>query len=205
LFGAWLKQKEHRLDTLPGIIFGLCSAVAIFCTRKWIIPFIPEVFYIDELKITKHFLIMSVFILLAMASALTLLLKSDLPTTQGQPKLRLLLPAGIGTGILVGFVGVGGGFLILPSLTLLAGLPFKLAVGTALIIIGINSLLGFLGDVMNSDINWIFLLIITCLSALGMLLGNFYSRHTDTAHLRRSFGWIVLTITICVLFTELVF
>src|SRR5262245_3341066 len=61
LFGAFLKQKEHRLDTRPGIIFGLCSAVAIFCTRKWIIPFIPEVFFIDELKITKHFLIMSVF------------------------------------------------------------------------------------------------------------------------------------------------
>lgn len=119
--------------------------------------------------------------------------------------MRLLAPAGLGIGTLVGFVGAGGGFLVLPSLTLFAGLPFKLAIGTTLIVIGINSLLGFLGDVMIYNIDWMFLLVITSLSTLGMILGNFYSRRVDTKHLRTSFGWIVLTIGICVLFTELVF
>ena len=203
LIGAWLKQKEHRLDTRAGVIFGLCSATAIFCTRTWIIPTIPELLFLGEFMITKHILIMTLFVLLASASALTILLKSNLPAEGVQTKLKLLAPAGLGTGMLVGFVGAGGGFLVLPSLTLFAGLPFKLAVGTTLIIIGINSLLGFLGDAMIYPIDWIFLLTITGLSALGMLLGNFYIRGVDTMHLRRSFGWIVLTIAIGVLFTEL--
>jgi uncharacterized membrane protein YfcA len=205
LIGAWLKQKEHRLDTRAGLTFGLCSAVAIFSTRAWIIPSIPETLFLGELIVTKHFLIMTVFVLLAVASGLTIILKSNSRTEGGQSKLRLLAPAGLGIGTLVGFVGAGGGFLVLPSLTLFAGLPFKLAIGTTLIVIGINSLLGFLGDVMIYNIDWMFLLVITSLSTLGMILGNFYSRRVDTKHLRTSFGWIVLTIGICVLFTELVF
>ena len=204
LVGAWVKQKEHRLDTRAGITFGLCSAAAIFCTRTWIVPNIPESLILGEFLITKRFLMMTVFVALAITSALTVLLKSNSPTEEGQARFKLLLPAGLGTGMLVGFVGVGGGFLILPALTLFAGLPFKLAIGTTLIIIGVNSLLGFLGDAMIYNMNWIFLLVITSLSTLGMLIGNFYSRRVDTTHLRRSFGWIVLTIAIGVLFTELV-
>ena len=205
LIGAWLKQKEHRLNTRAGITFGLSSAAAIFCTRTWIVPSIPETLFLGEFLITKRFLMMTVFVALAITSALTVLLKSNSPTEEGQARFKLLLPAGLGTGMLVGFVGVGGGFLILPALTLFAGLPFKLAIGTTLIIIGVNSLLGFLGDAMIYNMNWIFLLVITSLSTLGMLLGNFYSRRVDATHLRRSFGWIVLTIAICVLFTELIF
>jgi len=204
LIGAWLKQKEHRFNTRSGITFGLCSAIAIFCTRTWIIPSIPEELFLGELIITKRILIMTVFVLLATASALTILLKNNLPGERGEANSKLLAPAGFGTGMLVGFVGAGGGFLVLPSLTLFAGLPFKLAIGTTLVIIGINSLLGFLGDVMIYNMNWTFLLIITSLSILGMLVGNFYSRRVDAMHLRRSFGWIVLTIVLGVLFTELI-
>lgn len=204
LIGAWLKQKEHRMDIRAGLIFSICSAAAIFSTRKWIIPRIPDEFLVGDLTITKHFLIMALFALLAVGSALTVLLKSESSETKGgQARLSLLAPAGFGTGMLVGMVGAGGGFLVLPSLTLFAGLPFKLALGTTLAIIGINSLIGFLGDAMNYDINWMFLLMITCLSSLGMLVGNFVSRRANALHLRKSFGWIVLTIAICVLFVEL--
>ena len=147
---------------------------------------------------------MTLFVLLATASALTILLKGNLPTERGQTKLGLLAPAGLGTGMLVGLVGAGGGFLVLPSLTIFAGLPFRLAIGTTLIIIGINSMLGFLGDAMIYNINWTFLLAISSLSTIGMLVGNFYSRRIDTTHLRRSFGWIILTIAIGVLFSELI-
>lgn len=205
LIGAWLKQKEHRLDIRAGIAFTLCSACAIFSTRRWIVPRIPEVMSLGGLATTKHFLIMTVFVLLAAGSAITMLLKNDSPTPQRlQSRPKLLIPAGLGTGMLVGLVGVGGGFLILPSLTLLAGLPFKLALGTTLIIIGINSLLGFAGDVMNHEINWFFLLLITGWSSLGMFVGNIYSRSVPTKNLRKSFAWIVLTIALSVMLTELI-
>ena len=68
LTGAWLKQKELRLNTRAGITFGISSAIAIFCMRTWIIPRIPEALLIGEFMVTKHFLIMSVFVLLAIAS-----------------------------------------------------------------------------------------------------------------------------------------
>ena len=205
LIGAWIKQHEHRINIRAGLAFSACSAFAIFCTRKWIIPGIPEVVLAGDLTITKHNLIMTVFVCLAIASALSVLLNSEVAEPKElQSRMNKLIPAGLGTGILVGLVGAGGGFLVLPSLTIFAGLPFKLALGTTLAIIGVNSLLGFVGDAMSYEINWMFLLLITSLAVLGMFLGNFYGRRANTTHLRKSFGWIVLTIAVCVLFTELI-
>ena len=73
----------------------------------------------------------------------------------------LLIVQGMLIGFLTGLVGAGGGFLIVPALVLLTGLGFKTAVGTSLFIIAINSLTGFLGDLMNYSMDWSFLLIIT--------------------------------------------
>lgn len=207
LVGAWLKQKEQRVDLHAGIIFSACSVVAIFSTRKWIVPLIPEEMLIfDNLPITKRVLILGVFALLAIASSLTILLNENWPSqNQGIVRLKLLVPVSFTTGILVGFVGAGGGFLILPSLIFFARLPFKIAIGTTLLAIGLSSLLGFLGDVINYEINWLFLLLITSLATLGMVLGNFYSRKVPVQYLRESFGWIMLTIAIGILVKELIF
>lgn len=206
LLGAFLKQKEHRADMRSGILFSMSSVIAIFSTRKWILPCIPEeVLFGSSLLVTKRDLILGVFALLAIASALTILLKHNWPPgDHGKQRLKFLLPAGFTTGILAGFVGAGGGFLILPSLILFGRLPFNLAVGTTLLIIGFNSLLGFLGDVMNYPINWFFLLMITSLAALGMLLGNFYGKKIPVHYLRLSFGWILLFTAILILVKELI-
>jgi uncharacterized membrane protein YfcA len=104
----------------------------------------------------------------------------------------LVIIEGTLIGLLTGFVGAGGGFLIIPALVLLTGLPFKTAVGTSLFIIAINSLLGFLGDVMNYAMNWPFLLSITALAIMGILIGNRFSKTLDQTKLRKSFGWFVL-------------
>lgn len=207
LVGAWLKQKEQRVDMQSAIIFSICSVVAIFFTRKWIVPQIPEeVFLFDSFPITKRVLMLSIFALLAIASSLAILLKDDLPSTShGRSRLKLLIPVSFSIGALVGFVGVGGGFLILPSLIFFARLPFKIALGTTLLIIGFSSLIGFLGDVMNHEINWIFLLLITSFATLGMMLGNSYLRNIPVRRLRESFGWIMLTIAIGILVTEIIF
>ena len=74
-------------------------------------------------------------------------------------------------GIVTGMVGAGGGFLIIPALVLLAKLPMKKAVATSLFIIAINSLIGFLGDVQNYDIDWLFLLLFTSISVVGIFIG----------------------------------
>jgi uncharacterized protein len=206
LFGAWLKQKDQRVDIRSGITFIACSVIAIFSTRRWIVPSIPdEVFIYDEITLTKRALILGVFALLAITSSLIILLKRNYDSTLPvESRLSLLVPVGFSTGMLVGFVGAGGGFIILPSLSFFARLPFKMALGTTLLVIGMNSLLGFVGDVMNHEINWTFLLLITSLAVTGMLIGDSFSKRIPVQRLRDSFGWILLTMALAILVTEFV-
>ena len=206
LFGAWLKQKDQRVDIRSGITFIACSVIAIFSTRRWIVPSIPdEVLIYDEFTLTKRALILGVFALLAITSSLAILLKRNQEgTLPVESRLSLLVPVGFSTGMLVGFVGAGGGFIILPSLSFFARLPFKIALGTTLLVIGMNSLIGFVGDVLNHEINWTFLLLITSLAVTGMLIGDNFSKRIPVQRLRDSFGWILLTMALAILVTEFV-
>ena len=147
LLGALLKQKEQRADLRAGMIFSMSSVVAIFTTRKWIIPRIPEAVLLgDSLLVTKRALILSVFAALVIASSLMILLKHKWAyNDHGKQRLKFLLPVSFTTGIVGGFVGAGGGFLILPSLIVFARLPFKIAVGTTLLIIGFQFIAGLSG------------------------------------------------------------
>jgi uncharacterized membrane protein YfcA len=119
-------------------------------------------------------------------------------------KVWLMIVEGVIIGFLTGMVGAGGGFLIIPALVWLTGLPFKTAVGTSLFIIAINSLLGFMGDVLNYDIAWEFLLTITALAVFGILIGHKLQKKISGDLLRRIFGWLVLLMGITILVKELI-
>jgi len=106
-------------------------------------------------------------------------------------------------GLLTGLVGAGGGFLIIPALVWLTRLPFKTAVGTSLFIIAINSLLGFLGDMLNYQIHWAFLLSLTSLAIVGILVGNKLHKKVSAVRLRKAFGWLTLAMGILMLLREL--
>ena len=92
---------------------------------------------------------------------------------------------GIVVGVLTGIVGAGGGFLIIPALVLLAKLPMKKAVGTSLLIIAIKSLIGFLGDLSNMQIDWTFLLTFTVLSIIGIIIGTNFQYLDDVTAVRK--------------------
>ena len=106
-------------------------------------------------------------------------------------------------GLLTGLVGAGGGFLIIPALIWLTGLPFKTAVGTSLFIIAINSLLGFLGDVMNYRVDWNFLLSLSALAVLGIILGNGLQKKIAADKLRKFFAWFILLVGTGIMLQEL--
>jgi len=105
-------------------------------------------------------------------------------------------------GILTGIVGIGGGFLIIPALVLLVKLSIKKAVATSLFIIALKSLIGFMGDVGNLEINWSFLLIFTLISVTGIFLGVHLSAFIKNEKLKRSFGWFVLFMAVGVFCKE---
>jgi uncharacterized membrane protein YfcA len=103
-------------------------------------------------------------------------------------------------------VGAGGGFLIVPTLVFLMNLPMNKAVGTSLLVIAINSLIGFTGDILNlPKIDWYFLIIFSVIASAGGLLGTYLSRFINNQKLKKMFGYFVFIMAVVIVIEELVF
>lgn len=205
LVGTIPKYRDQLVHVKTGILFGLPSIFTIFITRKWIVPAIPDViFQTDSFILTKRILILGIFaVLMILASYSMIRERNEFENESQRFRIVLVILEGMIIGFLTGLVGAGGGFLIIPALVLLTGLKFKTAVGTSLFIIAINSLMGFVGDILNYQIPWIFLMSITALSIVGILIGNQVSKRVSAGRLRKSFGWFVLFMGCWILVKEL--
>lgn len=202
--GAVPKYKEHLVSVEAGLLFGVPSIISIFSTRKWLIPAIPDViFQIESFAMTKRIFLLGFFALLMILASIAMISGRKEMEPGPDPKIGLTILQGILIGFLTGLVGAGGGFLIIPALVLLTGLPFKTAVGTSLFVISINALSGFLGDVSNYAMNWPFLLSITALATFGIFVGNRLTYKITNLALRKMFGWFVLLVAFGILSREL--
>lgn len=204
LIGAIPKYKDHLVNIQTGLLFGLPSIAAIFVTRKWIMPAIPDIILrTDGFVVSKRLLVLGLFaFLMIMASLSMIRIRKEVAPDEGPWRIPLLIFEGALIGFITGLVGAGGGFLIIPALVWLTGLPFKTAVGTSLFIIAINSLLGFLGDLLNYGMDWNLLLTLTALAAFGILIGNKLQKKIAAADLRKAFGWFVLLVGMLILMKE---
>ena len=112
------------------------------------------------------------------------------PPASGRRELRLplIVAEGVAVGILTGLVGVGGGFLIVPALVLLGGIPMKEAVGTSLLVIAMKSAAGFAGYLGQVDVPWGFLAAFAGVAVAGILLGTHLVRYVSQGALRRAFA-----------------
>ena len=206
LVGAVPKYKNHLVNIRTGLLFGIPSTLSIFATRKWIIPSIPEViFQTDSFLLTKRILVLGTFALLMIVASFSMIrAKQEIVSEARSFRVFFIAVEGLIIGLLTGLVGAGGGFLIIPALVFLTGLPFKTAAGTSLFIIAINSLMGFLGDVLNYTMDWGFLLMITSLAIVGILIGNHWQKKIPALKLRIAFGWLVLMMGSFILFREVI-
>lgn len=207
LIGAIPKYKDHLVNVQTGLLFGFPSIASIFITRKWIVPSIPDVlFQLGGFTLSKRFLILGLFAFLMIVSSAAMIRgRREIHSDDRKSRFVMLIFEGLLIGFLTGLVGAGGGFLIIPALVWMTGLPFKTAVGTSLFIIAINSLLGFLGDMLNYPMDWNFLFKITVLAALGILIGNKLQKKFSSTGLRKTFGWFILIMGIMILGWELFF
>jgi uncharacterized membrane protein YfcA len=206
LVGAIPKYRENLVNLKTGFLFGIPSIAAIFVTRHWIVPAIPSIiFEAGGFVFTKRELLLGLFALLMVLASFRLIRNSKDTNSDSERFLgALLFVEGILIGFLTGLVGAGGGFLIIPALVFLTGLPFKTAVGTSLFIISINTLTGFAGDLLNHTMDWPFLLIITALAVIGILVGNYFSRRITAFYLRKIFGWFTLIVGAWILLKEFI-
>jgi uncharacterized protein len=149
-------------------------------------------------------LIMFVFGILMVAASLSMIRKSKVVQIESTLNIPRLAFIGFLVGFVTGFLGAGGGFLIIPALLFFADLPMKQAVGTSLFIIFINSVIGFTGDLINGiTINYQLLFTVTAIAIIGMLIGTQLSKKIDGAKLKPAFGWFVLVMGLYIITKEL--
>lgn len=201
--------RQGLVDVRTSIVFGLPSIVAVFLTRAFIVPAIPEeVGVFKGVAFTKGMLMMVLFAVLMIAASFSMIRKSKKKVAVESGKVRynapLILVEGTVVGVLTGLVGAGGGFLIIPALVLLSRLPMKKAVGTSLVIISLKSLIGFLGEGEGTDINWPFLLLISSFAIGGIFIGSALSRRINGDKLKPAFGWFVLIMGIFIIAQQII-
>lgn len=191
---------KGRVDVRTGLVFAVPALIATYAMRAWIMPAMPEVlFTLGDTAVTLDISILVLFtITMALASISMIRSKpraaQDGPVAINYPKVML---EGLGVGALTGAIGVGGGFLIVPALVLLANVPMKKAVGTSLMIIAIKSAIGFTGDLnAGLDPEWGFLLAFSGLSLLGIFIGAWLGTKISGARLKSIFGYFVMVMAV---------
>src|SRR5690554_4593542 len=206
LIGALQNIKKGLVDFKTAFVFATPAFLAVYATRKYLVPAIPDhIGTVYGLEITKDMAIMMFFATIMLLASISMIRdnkKLSVKVTKASYNYPLIIAEGIIVGVLTGVVGAGGGFLIIPALVLLAKLPMKKAVATSLLIIAIKSLIGFIGDVQNMQIDWAFLLLFTAFSIAGIFLGIYLNNWIDGKKLKKAFGWFVLLMGVYIIYME---
>ena len=208
-FGSFINFKKRNIVLKTGLLFALPSLISVYITRKFIVHSIPEVLFENStFIITKNVFLMVLFAVIMFFAAISMLKtpkKIDKDAIEKEKNLFLIIVQIFCVGILIGLIGAGGGFLIIPALFHFAKLPIKKAIGTSLFIIAINSLIGFIGDVQNINVDWNFLFRFAAVAMFGIFVGIYLNRLINEKTLKKTFGWFVLIMAVFILTKELIF
>lgn len=207
MFGALNNLRKGMVNVKAALLFGASSIVTVFLTRKFLVPAIPKnIFTIGDVVITEAMLTMVLFAVLMLVASISMIRNKKVATETEEHKesfnFAKLVIYGITIGLVTGLLGAGGGFLLIPALVLLLKLPMKKAIGTSLMIIALNSLIGFTGDIGHFDIDWFFLFKITLIAIAGIFIGGALSKKIPGEKLKKGFGWFVLVMGIYIIVKE---
>ena len=207
LVGALKNYSNGLVDLKTALLFGSSSISMVFITRRFLVPSIPEkIIRIGNFTVTASLLIMVLFALLMLMASYSMIRSSNeifVKKDQSFKSIPQLMGFGIMIGLITGLLGAGGGFLLIPTLVLLIGLPMKKAIGTSLMIIAMNSLLGFTGDIGQVEMDWKLLLRLTLIAIAGLFIGNILGKNISGKKLKKGFGWFVLVMGVYILVKEL--
>jgi len=177
--GTLLNVRQGSFDFKAGAFFAVSGAVGAFVGAKFTHPVSGPA-------------LLLLFGALMLAVGARMLLKKEGAAPSQRCRLWRCLGAGVGVGVLTGFIGVGGGFLILPALVFFAGLEMKPAIGTSLAIIAVNCLGGLAGQLRYVHLHWPLALAFLAAAVAGMFAGAALAGRLPASTLRRGFAWSVL-------------
>lgn len=210
---AFIKRGDVNFESL--VQFAVPSLITVFLVRKFLIPALPDEFFsIGNFSVTKQLFIMLLFAVLILSSSYSMIKKQKNnyrndamweEFSKSPVRIYFVILLAVIVGFLTGFVGAGGGFIIVPVLLFFIRVPVKKSIGTSLCIIAVNSLIGFTGNFGHLAINWNVLLIASAICVAGILIGNIISVKISANKLKPAFGWFTLIVGIFVIIKELFF
>jgi uncharacterized protein len=208
LVGGIKQHLKGYVDWRTALVFGIPSIIGVTLVRYYVIPALPEaIFTLNNFAFTRRMIMFGLFAVLMVPAAISMLkgrrettIKDQSAVTYNYP---LILAEGLVVGGITGFIGAGGGFLIIPALVLFANVQMKIAIGTSLVIIAFKSLLGFfMGDALTMEIDWVFLAAFTSLSFAGIFIGSYLSNFIDGNKLKKGFGYFILVMAVFIFYME---
>ncbi len=207
LAGAWKNYRFGNINLKAAFYFGTASILTVVLIRRFLLPVIPtDLFRISDFIVTKSLATMVLFASLMIIAAVHMLTKEKIPANSGQPvtiHFGKAMIRGMQVGLITGLLGAGSGFIIIPILIFSFHLSMKKAIGTSLLIIAMNSLSGFVGDLFHQQFNWGLLLPITAIAITGTFIGRKLGEKVPGEKLKKGFGWFVLVIGIYIIIHEL--
>ena len=181
--GSFISLRRGDFDYRAGTFFALSGIVGAFIGSKF------------THMVSARALLLCFGILMLIVGLRMLLGNQEARSGRQCMPLRCLA-TGVAVGLLTGFLGVGGGFVILPALVLLAGLEMKPAVGTSLAVIAVNSFAGLLGQLRYVQFEWPLTFAFLAAAATGMLGGLIVAKRISSGALRRAFASSIITLGI---------
>lgn len=208
LIGSAMYIRSGEIDFKTGLIFAIPSVLGVNISRGLILPAIPQTLAsFGGFTLTQDILIMVTFAALMMTASYSMIKKKSAQKPREMQPLRrraLIAFEGLIVGLIAGFVGAGGGFLIIPALVLLAGLSMRVAVGTSLMIIAAQSLFGFAGDLARGiSVDWPLLAKVATIAVIGIIMGSAVANKIKEQQLKTTFGWFVLIMGFAILTEQL--
>ena len=202
LISAW--RYRHQVNVVVAAIFAFPSTIGVLIARRFLLQPLPEQLHVFQFSITKDNLVMLVFASLIIVISFFMMRAKESADVASKPITMqssfIIALEGIVVGVVTGFVGAGGGFMIVPALTLLVGIPLREAIATSLLIIAIKSLIGFLSDIqMAVSIDWLFLCQFTGVTIIGSFIGISLNKWISVQKLRQLFAYVILVVGVGIL------
>lgn len=191
--GAVSHARAGRVQWRTGLIFGAAGMAGAYIGGV-LARFIPGT------------MLLIGFALMMIATAIAMLRgrRESVESVEVQriPMVKVV-GEGLAVGLITGLVGAGGGFLVVPALALLGGLPMPVAVGTSLVVIAMKSFAGLGGYLSTVQIDWTMALMVAAAAVVGALIGARLTAKVNPDALRKAFGWFVLAMSSVILAQEI--
>ncbi|MDA1353825.1 MAG: sulfite exporter TauE/SafE family protein [bacterium] len=210
-FGVVSYLRQGIVDIRLALTFSIPALVGVLVSRRYVLPALPSEIETVLGVLSKDTLVMIAFAFLVIVTAAMMFRRQSIgggaigEDLDKRSNVLVMGFVGVIVGLLTGFVGAGGGFMIVPVLVYFGRLGMREAVATSLLIMTINSLVGFGGDLsIGVHFDWVFLAKFMVFTSVGMRLGIWFNSRIPVAFLKRGFSYFVLVMGFFIVLKELI-